>query len=48
MVRDRLLARLETDTVRAVAAEAEAAVLAGELTPDQAASQIVAAADTSP
>jgi LAO/AO transport system kinase len=47
MVRDRLLARLETDAVRAVAAEAEAAVLAGELTPDQAASEIVAAADAS-
>jgi LAO/AO transport system kinase len=47
MVRDRLLSRLDADAVRKVAAEAEAAVLAGELTPDQAATRIVAAADES-
>lgn len=45
MVRDRLLARLDTDAAREVAAEAEAAVIAGELTPDQAATRIVDAAD---
>jgi LAO/AO transport system kinase len=45
MVRDRLLTRLDDDNVRAVAAEAEAAVAAGELTPDQAATRIIAAVD---
>ncbi|HJQ43858.1 MAG TPA: methylmalonyl Co-A mutase-associated GTPase MeaB [Jatrophihabitantaceae bacterium] len=45
MVRDRLLTRLEAPAVHKVAAEAEAAVLAGELTPDQAATRIVRAAD---
>ena len=41
MVRDRLLARLDDPAVRSVAAGAEAAVLAGELTPDQAAGRIL-------
>jgi GTPase len=45
MVRDRLLARLETPSVRAAVAAAEAAVLAGEITPDQAATRVIAAAD---
>jgi LAO/AO transport system kinase len=45
MVRDRLLARLDDDRVRAVAAAAEAAVIAGELTPDQAATRIVESVD---
>jgi hypothetical protein len=45
MVRDRLLARLDAERVRSVAAEAEAAVLAGDLTPDQAATRIVEAVD---
>jgi LAO/AO transport system kinase len=43
MVRDRLLSRL--DTVKDVVAEAEAGVLAGTLTPDQAATHILAALD---
>jgi LAO/AO transport system kinase len=43
MVRDRLLAHLDTPDVREVVAGAEAAVLAGELTPEQAASRILAA-----
>ncbi|MCW2495809.1 MAG: ATPase/protein kinase [Jatrophihabitans sp.] len=43
MVRDRLLSRLESPPARAVVIEAEAAVLAGELTPDQAAARIVEA-----
>lgn len=43
MVRDRLLSRL--DTVRDVVAAAESAVLAGTLTPTQAADQILAALD---
>jgi LAO/AO transport system kinase len=43
LVRDRLLARL--DSVKDVVAGTEAAVLAGELTPGQAAARIVAAAD---
>ena len=43
LVRDRLLARL--DGVRDTVAAAEAAVLAGELTPDQAADGILAAVD---
>ena len=41
MVRDRLLGRLDTPAMRVTVREAEAAVLAGELTPDQAASTIV-------
>jgi LAO/AO transport system kinase len=41
MVRDRLLARLTTPELREVVAGAEAAVLAGELTPDQAATKIL-------
>jgi LAO/AO transport system kinase len=41
MVRDRLLSRL--DSVKDVVAEAEAGVLAGELTPDQAAAKILTA-----
>jgi len=45
MVRDRLLSRLDTDRVRGVAADAEAAVIAGELTPDQAATRIVESVD---
>ena len=43
MVRDRLLSRL--DAVKDVVAEAEAAVLAGDLTPDQAATRILTAVD---
>jgi len=43
LVRERLLARLEA--IPDVVAEAEAAVLAGELTPDQAATKILAALD---
>jgi LAO/AO transport system kinase len=43
MVRDRLLARL--DAVKDEVAEAEAAVLAGGLTPDQAATRILGAVD---
>ena len=45
MVRDRLLDRLGRPGVRAAAETAEAAVLAGEITPDQAATLIVAAVD---
>jgi LAO/AO transport system kinase len=45
MVRDRLLGRLDAPPVREVVQRAEAAVLAGELTPEQAAGQIVDAAD---
>ncbi len=45
LVRDRLLARLDGVDVRAVIATAEQAVLAGSLTPDQAARQILAALD---
>ncbi|MGH8962150.1 MAG: methylmalonyl Co-A mutase-associated GTPase MeaB [Jatrophihabitantaceae bacterium] len=41
MVRDRLLARLDASDVREAVAAAEAAVLAGELTPDQAANRIL-------
>jgi LAO/AO transport system kinase len=48
MVRDRLLARLDTDAVREVAVEAEAKVLAGELTPDQAATAIITATEALP
>jgi LAO/AO transport system kinase len=43
LVRDRLLARLSEPPVRAVVEATEAAVLAGELTPDQAATRILAA-----
>ncbi|HVD29673.1 MAG TPA: methylmalonyl Co-A mutase-associated GTPase MeaB, partial [Mycobacteriales bacterium] len=43
LVRDRLLSRL--DTVKAVVAATEAAVQAGDLTPDQAATRILAALD---
>ncbi|MEO6886990.1 MAG: methylmalonyl Co-A mutase-associated GTPase MeaB [Jatrophihabitantaceae bacterium] len=46
MVRDRLGARLEAPAVRAAVAEAEAAVLAGDITPDHAATRILAALDT--
>ena len=45
MVRDRLLARLDDPGVRAVTRDAEAAVLAGETTPDQAAAEIVSAVE---
>ncbi len=45
MVRSRLLGRLDRPSVRAVVERSEAAVLAGELTPDQAAAAIVAAVD---
>ena len=45
MVRDRLLDRLGTTGVREVVMAAEAAVLAGEITAEQAASQILAALD---
>jgi len=41
MVRDRLLARLDDAGVRAVARHVEAAVLADEMTPDQAATAII-------
>jgi len=42
MVRDRLLDQLRTPAARALIEDAEQAVLAGELTPDQAAEQILA------
>jgi LAO/AO transport system kinase len=45
MVRDRLLGRLDEPSVRAVIKRAEAEVVAEELTPDQAANQIIAAVD---
>jgi LAO/AO transport system kinase len=45
LVRDRLLARLETPHVREAVEAAEAAVRAAELTPDEAATRIVAALD---
>ncbi len=48
MVRDRLLARLDQRPVRDAVHGAEAAVRAAELTPDQAATQILAALDVSP
>ena len=41
MVRDELMARLGAPTVRAVVQRCEAAVLAGEMTPDQAAREIL-------
>ena len=43
LVRDRLLSRL--DSVRDVVAEVESAVQTGDLTPDQAATKILAALD---
>ena len=46
MVRERLLARLETPPLRAARTEAEAAVRAGALTPAQAADQILSALGT--
>jgi len=45
MVRDQLLGQLDTASMRKVVRDAEAAVLAGELTPDQAAARIIAALD---
>lgn len=45
LVRDRVLARLDAPQVRSLVAEVEAQVLAGELTPDQAATRIVDAAN---
>ncbi|MDT4946206.1 MAG: GTPase [Pseudonocardiales bacterium] len=48
MVRDRLLSRLDTAPVREARRAAERAVLAGEITPDQAAAQILAEADKPP
>jgi LAO/AO transport system kinase len=45
LVRDRLLARLDAPGVREAVASAEAAVRAEELTPDQAASRILATLD---
>jgi LAO/AO transport system kinase len=45
MVRDRLLARLDGPGVRDVVAAAERAVVAGDLTPDQAATRILDAVD---
>jgi LAO/AO transport system kinase len=41
MVRDRLLGQLESADMRIVVSNAEGAVLAGELTPDQAAARII-------
>jgi LAO/AO transport system kinase len=45
LVRDRLLDRLRTPAVREIGEAAEQAVLAGELTPDQAAERILTALD---
>ena len=45
MVRDRLLARLDAAPVKAAISTAEGAVLAGELTPVQAADVILDAVD---
>jgi LAO/AO transport system kinase len=45
MVRDRLLARLEAPGPRAAVRAAEASVLDGSLTPDEAATRILAALD---
>ena len=47
LVRDRLLARLDVPPVKSAVGEAEAAVLAGELTPAQAADIVLNALDTS-
>ncbi len=46
MVRDRLLARLDTDAVHAVVQRVESAVLDERMTPDQAASAIIEAIDS--
>jgi LAO/AO transport system kinase len=46
IVRDRLLARLAAPQLRDLVQNVEAAVRAGEITPDQGASQILAALDT--
>jgi LAO/AO transport system kinase len=48
LVRDRLLARLDAPHVRTAVTAAEAAVRAEQLTPDQAAAQILAAVDRPP
>ncbi len=45
MVRDRLMARLDVPGARAAARAAEAAVRAGDITPDQAATRILGALD---
>ena len=45
LVRNRLLDRLAEPALRRVSEQAEQAVLAGELTPDQAAERILAALD---
>jgi LAO/AO transport system kinase len=45
LVRERLLARLDAEPVRRAVASAEAAVLTGELTPDQAAARILESFD---
>lgn len=45
LVRDRLIARLDAPAAREAVAGAEAAVLAGELTPDAAADQVLATLD---
>jgi LAO/AO transport system kinase len=45
MVRDRLLARVAAPGMREVVAKAEAAVLAGEITAEQAATRILIAVD---
>ncbi len=45
MVRDRLLSRLDTKDVKAIVERVEAAVLADEMTPDQAATEIVRSLD---
>ena len=46
MVRDRLLARLDTESVHAVVERVEAAVLADRMTPEQAATEIIDAIDS--
>lgn len=46
MVRDRLLSRLDAKPVRAVVERVEKAVLADEMTPDQAASEIISSIDS--
>ena len=48
MVRDRLLDRLTAPGVRDAVKAAETAVLAGEITADQGAQQILAALDAVP
>jgi LAO/AO transport system kinase len=48
MVRDRLLEQLQTPAARELSAAAERAVLAGELTADQAAQQILAGLPSAP